>query len=96
LSHQRHCHFCVFINLTSGTNFDILPAIPIDPSHRPSPKAIERVAKDLIKREIQIQDDITALMPLMNFASVEPSFGKPFQAAEYLQIARANQLILGE
>jgi len=28
----------------------------------------------LIKREIQIQDDITALMPLMNFASVEPSF----------------------
>jgi len=68
--------------------------IPIDPSHRPSPKAIERVAKDLIKREIQIQDDITALMPLMNFASVEPSFGKPFQAAEYLQIARANQLIL--
>jgi len=55
---------------------------------------LEIIRKDLIKREIQIQDDITALMPLMNFASVEPSFGTPFQAAKYLQIARANQLIL--
>ncbi|PLW14214.1 hypothetical protein PCANC_17833 [Puccinia coronata f. sp. avenae] len=68
--------------------------IPINPSHRPSSKAIDRVAKDLIKRELQIQDDITALMPLMKFASVEPAFGKPFNAAEYLKIARANQLIL--
>ncbi|WAR60309.1 hypothetical protein PtB15_9B246 [Puccinia triticina] len=68
--------------------------IPIDPSHRPSAKAIQRVAKDLTKREARIQADITALMPLMKFASVEPAFGKPFHAAEYLKIARANQLIL--
>jgi hypothetical protein len=46
-------------------DFGDLPAIPINPSHRPSSKAIDRVAKDLIKRELQIQDDITALMPLM-------------------------------
>ncbi|PLW14194.1 hypothetical protein PCANC_17832 [Puccinia coronata f. sp. avenae] len=68
--------------------------IPIEPSHRPSLKAIQRVAKDLIKREAQIQDSITALMPLMNFSAVEPSLGKPFNAVEYLNIARANQLIL--
>ncbi|KAA1112897.1 hypothetical protein PGT21_014793 [Puccinia graminis f. sp. tritici] len=68
--------------------------IPTDPSHRSSPKVIQRVAKDLMKREARIQADITALMPLMNFASVEPAFGKPFNAAEYLKIARANQLIL--
>ncbi|KAA1096376.1 hypothetical protein PGT21_014414 [Puccinia graminis f. sp. tritici] len=68
--------------------------IPIDPNHRPPPEAIQKVAKDLIKREAQIQDGITALMPLMNFSGVEPSLGKPFNAAEYLKIARANQLIL--
>ncbi|KAH9456904.1 hypothetical protein Pst134EA_020813 [Puccinia striiformis f. sp. tritici] len=68
--------------------------IPIDPSHRPSPRAIQRVQKELMKREIQIQEDITALMPLMMFARVEPAFGRPFNAVEYLKIARANQLIL--
>ncbi|OAW00011.1 hypothetical protein PTTG_25139 [Puccinia triticina 1-1 BBBD Race 1] len=72
----------------------VLSASTLDPSHRPSPGAIQRVAKDLIKRETRIQADITALMPLMNFASVEPTFGKPFHATEYLKIAKANQLIL--
>ncbi|POV97527.1 hypothetical protein PSHT_14536, partial [Puccinia striiformis] len=68
--------------------------IPIDPRHRPPPYAIQRVARDLIKREVELQDDITALMPLMKFAGVEPSLGKPFNVVEYSKIARANQLIL--
>ncbi|KAH9456906.1 hypothetical protein Pst134EA_020814 [Puccinia striiformis f. sp. tritici] len=68
--------------------------IPIDPSHRPSATAIQRVHRNLMKREMQIQDDITALMPLMMFARVEPAFGRPFNTVEYLKIVRANQLIL--
>ncbi|MBW0463541.1 hypothetical protein O181_003256 [Austropuccinia psidii MF-1] len=68
--------------------------IPTSPSRRPPLKVIQRVEKDLIDREIQIQNDITALMPLMKFARAEPSFVQPFNAAEYVKIARANQLIL--
>lgn len=68
--------------------------IPTDPRHRPPLKAIRRVAKDLKKREVKIQDDLTALMPLIKFSGAEPSFVNPFDAAEYLKIIRANQLIL--
>ncbi|MBW0465952.1 hypothetical protein O181_005667, partial [Austropuccinia psidii MF-1] len=68
--------------------------IPTSPTHRSSLSAIRRVQKDLIKREMQIQNDITALVPLIKFARAEPSFVQPFNMAEYVKIANANQLIL--
>ncbi|MBW0469961.1 hypothetical protein O181_009676 [Austropuccinia psidii MF-1] len=68
--------------------------IPIDPSDRTSAEVIRIVGQELAKREIQIQNDITALIPLMKFCNAEPSFLNPFNATEYIKVAKANQLIL--
>ncbi|GAA5863516.1 hypothetical protein JCM1840_000049 [Sporobolomyces johnsonii] len=57
-------------------------------------EAAQVVRQELIARELQNQNDLLALMPLMRFASVEPTFGRPFKAGPITRVIRAHQLIL--
>ncbi|KPV78386.1 uncharacterized protein RHOBADRAFT_49163 [Rhodotorula graminis WP1] len=52
------------------------------------------VQKELIGREVEIQGELLGLMPIMKFASVEPTFGQPFKAPVIARIIRSHQLIL--
>lgn len=39
--------------------------VPVDPSHRVPEAAVARVHKELVRREMQIQGKIIAVMPLL-------------------------------
>ncbi|KAG8888780.1 hypothetical protein FRB98_006792 [Tulasnella sp. 332] len=69
-------------------------AVPADPSHQVPEQAVARVHKELKKREMQIQGDIIAMMPLIFFSSAEPSLSKPFNPKLILRAIRVNQVIL--
>ncbi|PLW14809.1 hypothetical protein PCASD_19381 [Puccinia coronata f. sp. avenae] len=65
-----------------------------DPSLRPSEETLSQVNAYMIKKEDAIQRDILSLIPLLGFATMEPSLGTPESTGEYLKILRANQAIL--
>ncbi|KAH9459805.1 hypothetical protein H4Q26_005000 [Puccinia striiformis f. sp. tritici PST-130] len=76
-------------------NSFIKSVVTCDPSIRPSSQTISQVNAYLIQLEDQLQKDILALLPLIRFAGIEPSLGRPASTeVEYLNILRANQAIL--
>ncbi|GAA5995099.1 uncharacterized protein JCM10292_004539 [Rhodotorula paludigena] len=63
-------------------------------SSPPDWEAVAVVRQELVAREVAIQGELLTLMPLMKFASVEPTFGQPFKAAVIARVIRSHQLIL--
>ncbi|KAG8962337.1 hypothetical protein FRC03_004345 [Tulasnella sp. 419] len=68
--------------------------IPADPNHSVPEAAITRVHEELKKREMKIQSEIIGIMPLLTFASAEPSLSHRFSPTPALRIINANQTIL--
>ncbi|GAA6050447.1 hypothetical protein JCM3770_002600 [Rhodotorula araucariae] len=91
ISWSLNSHGVLFSYLTEA----VMPMVD-DSTHHSIPdwEAVQVVQKELIAREVAIQGDLLALMPLMKFASVEPTFGQPFKAPVIARIIRAHQLIL--
>ncbi|BGP44750.1 hypothetical protein JCM10450v2_000564 [Rhodotorula kratochvilovae] len=91
ISWSLNGHGVLFSFLTEA----VMPMVD-DSTHHSSPdwEAVQVVQKELIAREVAIQGEILALMPIMKFASVEPTFGQPFKALVIARIIRSHQLIL--
>ncbi|KAG8908778.1 hypothetical protein FRB99_003016 [Tulasnella sp. 403] len=68
--------------------------IPADPKHKAPEPVFARVVKELKRREMKIQAEIIAIMPLLTFAAAEPSLSNKFNAKPYLRLIKANQAIL--
>ncbi|KAG8991644.1 hypothetical protein FRB93_002631 [Tulasnella sp. JGI-2019a] len=69
-------------------------AVPANPNHQVPVQAVARVNMELKKREMQIQADIIAMMPLITFSAAEPSLSKPFNPRLPLRLIRVNQIML--
>ncbi|GAA5865035.1 hypothetical protein JCM1840_005715 [Sporobolomyces johnsonii] len=67
---------------------------PVDAVPPPSPEALAKVQRELIKREINIQSAILGLAPTFEFAKVEPKFLMDFKADVLLKIMRSLQVVL--
>ncbi|TNY20614.1 hypothetical protein DMC30DRAFT_416809 [Rhodotorula diobovata] len=73
----------------------VMPMVEDSTNHEPPDwDAVKVVQKELINREVEIQGELLALMPIMKFASVEPTFGVPFKAAVISRLIRSHQLVL--
>ncbi|KAG8964460.1 hypothetical protein FRC03_001776 [Tulasnella sp. 419] len=68
--------------------------VPADPSHTVPDRAVETVRKELQRREVKLQRELIEIMPLITFASAEPSLSHKFNPVPPLRIIRANQAIL--
>ncbi|GAA5951640.1 hypothetical protein JCM21900_000535 [Sporobolomyces salmonicolor] len=67
---------------------------PVDAVPPPSPEALTKVQRELIKREIKIQSAILSLASTYEFAKVEPKFLMDFKAEVLLKIMRSLQVVL--
>ncbi|CEQ38838.1 SPOSA6832_00288 [Sporobolomyces salmonicolor] len=67
---------------------------PVDAVPPPSPEALTKVQRELIKREIKIQSAILGLASTYEFAKVEPKFLMDFKADVLLKIMRNLQVVL--
>ncbi|GAA5834027.1 hypothetical protein JCM9279_004193 [Rhodotorula babjevae] len=73
----------------------VMPMVDDSTDHAPPDwDVVKVVQKELISREVEIQGELLGLMPVMKFASVEPTFGQPFKAPVIARIIRSHQLIL--
>jgi len=69
--------------------------IPADAKQHQVPKpVVDRICKELKKRELKIQAEIISMMPLIVFARAEPSMSKKFDPRLALRAIRVNQVIL--
>ncbi|GEM06176.1 transmembrane protein [Rhodotorula toruloides] len=91
VSWSLNAHSALFSYLTEA----VMP-LREDSTNMPPPNwdAVEVLQNELVQREIDTQGQLLALMPLMKFASVEPTFGSPFRAAEISHLIRSHQLVL--
>ncbi|BGP28655.1 hypothetical protein JCM10296v2_000391 [Rhodotorula toruloides] len=91
VSWSLNAHSALFSYLTEA----VMP-MQEDSTDSPPPDwdAVEVVRNELVQREVDTQGQLLALMPLMKFASVEPTFGAPFRAPEISRLIRSHQLVL--
>ncbi|KAL8280649.1 hypothetical protein RQP46_006972 [Phenoliferia psychrophenolica] len=66
---------------------------PADDAPTPPVEALNKIQRELIKRESKLQAAIIALSPLLEFASMEPKFS-PFKKNVLNDIIRSHQIIL--
>ncbi|KAF8335904.1 uncharacterized protein EI90DRAFT_3120148 [Cantharellus anzutake] len=69
-------------------------ALPLESEVQAPEHAVQRVGKELVRREAQIQGQLMGLMPLISFAKDEPDYSRPFKVASVMKIYSALQIML--